>query len=160
AKILVLLRDPVQRAYSHYQMGVRKGFERRSFDEILEIGMASLEEHPGGFDPGPHATRAQRGPHTYLSRGLYADQLAPWMEAFGDRLMVLFTQDVKQRPQETYDQVLAFLGLPAHELEQELKLTVQSYEPIPKKAEKRLRSFYKGPDERLAALLGRPVPWQ
>jgi lipopolysaccharide transport system ATP-binding protein len=65
ARLIALLRNPVDRAYSHYQMEVRRGKEARSFEEATEEEMTSAEGEGNTVDVR----------YAYLRRGLYAEQL-------------------------------------------------------------------------------------
>src|SRR5215208_2847138 len=65
ARLIALLRNPVDRAYSHYQMEVRRGKEARSFEDATQEEMTSAKGEGNTVDV----------PHAYLRRGLYAEQL-------------------------------------------------------------------------------------
>ena len=80
AKILIVLRDPVERAYSHYRNDVREGMERRSFLEALA---AEQRDGPGGWGVSS----------LYMDCGRYAEQLTRYVDRFGDRVKVLFFED-------------------------------------------------------------------
>ncbi len=101
ARLIVLLRNPVDRAYSDYQQRLRKGREHRTFEEAI------------GFEG---ARKAQTPSSNYLSRGIYVDKLLRWSEFFGDeQMLVLKSEDFFERPVETLKIVLDFLGLPEWE---------------------------------------------
>ena len=90
ARLIALLRNPIDRAYSHYQMQVKRGTEPRTFEEAIE------QQHS-----------------SYMSRGIYVDQLLRWFEFFGkEQMLILKSEDFFERPVETLKVVLAFLDLP------------------------------------------------
>jgi len=100
AKFLVLLRDPVARAWSHYQHLARREFEDQPFERALE-----LEEERMRQDR--HAWRG------YFGDGLYTRPLASWFAAFPrERFLVLLTHDLQARPAEVLAEVCRFLGIP------------------------------------------------
>jgi hypothetical protein len=112
-KLLVLLRDPVARAWSHRHM-VRLGLEPLSFADAIaaEPGRLSGEVERLAADPGYDAVRYRR--YSYLARGAYAEQLRQWLGQFpADRFLVLRSERLLADPADGYARVLAFLGLPA-----------------------------------------------
>jgi lipopolysaccharide transport system ATP-binding protein len=106
ARLIALLRNPVDRAYSHYQMEVRRGKEARSFEEATEEEMTSAEGEGNPVDV----------PHAYLRRGLYAEQLERFsFFANRDRLLVVKSENLFTHRLEVLERVLTFLGLPPFE---------------------------------------------
>lgn len=90
ARLIALLRNPIDRAFSHYQMQVKRGTEPRTFEEAIEQQDSS-----------------------YMSRGIYVDQLLRWFEFFGkEQMLILKSEDFFERPVETLKVVLTFLDLP------------------------------------------------
>ena len=115
--VVALVRDPVDRAYSHYQHEVALGREPLSFEEAL----AAEEERTRGeverLTADPRAFGRAWWDHTYAARGRYAEQLERWLAAFpGEQLLVVTTEELGERPAKTYATILAFLGAAAHTL--------------------------------------------
>jgi len=98
ARILIMLRDPVDRAYSQYWNDVREGIERRSFlDALLEEQRSA----PGGW--GVSAL--------HIDCGRYADQVQRYLDHFGARVHVLFFEDFVRHEASTIADVHSFLGV-------------------------------------------------
>ena len=90
ARLIALLRNPIDRAFSHYQMQVKRGTEPLTFEEAIE------QEHS-----------------SYVSRGIYVKQLLRWFEFFSkEQMLILKSEDFFERPVETFKVVLNFLYLP------------------------------------------------
>jgi hypothetical protein len=112
ARFVVLLRDPVRRAYSHYRHMVRLGLDALPFDAAL----ASEEERIAS-----DVTSLERDPlffcrsllrFSYATRGRYADQMARWFAAFDpSRFLILRSEDLFADPGRAVDEVTAFLGV-------------------------------------------------
>jgi hypothetical protein len=98
ARILIMLRDPVERAYSQYWNDVREGLERRSFLDALKEEQRSA--------PGAWGVTS-----LYIECGLYADQVSRYLERFGDRVHVLFFEEFIEDEARAIAEVHAFLGL-------------------------------------------------
>jgi hypothetical protein len=111
ARLIVLVRNPVDRAYSHYHHEVALGREPLSFEEALAAedertaGEAErLASEPGYFS---HAWWN----YTYRARGRYAEQLERWLDFFPrERLLILSSEELLDEPGRTHAHVLQFLG--------------------------------------------------
>jgi hypothetical protein len=77
-KPIVLLRNPVDRAYSHYNMEVRKEREPLSFEKALASEEKRLEGETEALLSGKALTSYNHRRFTYRARGLYYDQLERW----------------------------------------------------------------------------------
>jgi hypothetical protein len=98
-RFLVILRDPVKRAWSHYLHRCRAGVETETFERALELEPTRLS--------------AGKPPWTaYFRDGLYARQLRVWFEVFPrEHFLVLLTQDLAERPNAVARQAFAFLDV-------------------------------------------------
>jgi hypothetical protein len=151
ARAVVLLRDPVERAWSHWRERTRRGAETLSFEDALAV-------EPERLASAPPAARANVA---YRAQGCYADLLPDWQEAFGDRLLVLFAEDLYRDPSATYAQVLTFLGLEPMHLERYEAWNHQpTTDPMDPTTRASLRAFYAPFDDRLEGMLGRALPWR
>lgn len=113
AKLIALLRNPVDRAYSHYRRYIHLGWEALPFDEVSaneeqRLRTACASGAAVGDDP-----RDVVGRSSYLARGIYADQLRRWLCLFPrEQLLVLRSEDFYANPAQSLKQTLAFLGVP------------------------------------------------
>ena len=114
-----MLRDPVDRAYSHYLHMVRLGFESLGFEDALraEESRISGDMRKMASDPDYHAIESALR-YSYVERGKYAMQLQHWFKYF-DRSNVLLIQSEEffREPGATFRRVVDWLGLPAWEPE-------------------------------------------
>ncbi len=114
AAIVVLVRDPIERAWSQYQLNRRTGREDLTFVDALA---AEGERLHGLRPPRRDRHRLPHRDHSYAARGRYLDQLDRWSAAVGpERLLVLGSAELFARPDEVHRRVLAHLGLPDHPL--------------------------------------------
>ena len=147
ARAVVLLRDPVQRAWSHWRERTRRGLETLSFEDAL----AAEDERLGTLSSAARANVA------YRAQGCYADFLPAWQAAFGDRLLVVFAEDLFADPGGTYARVVAFLGLEPFALASyEAWNRHPSPDAMDPATRASLEAFYEPYDARLADLLGEP----
>lgn len=159
ARLIVLLRNPVDRAYSHYHQAVRRSLETRSFEEAVEVEQALLVE--GGNEPSAH----RRSPGTshdsnLLAKGLYADQLLRWSKYFDkQQLLVLKSEDFFKRTPDTMGLVQEFLGLPYRELDLPPPKTGDRYEPMDLSIRQRLEAYFEPHNRKLYEYLGVDFGW-
>lgn len=166
-KLVALLRDPVERAYSHYQMMVRTGREKLAFEDALAAEPERLagaeealaKERPAVGKQG-HRAHHQHRHRAYAGRGLYAEQLERWFQHFTrEQVLVLRTEDMLVRPGEIYAETLQFLGLRPYRLDDFVTRNQASYASIDPAVRRRLEERFAEPNARLARLLGRDFEW-
>lgn len=163
-KLVVLVRDPVERAYSQHHHEVARGFEReRDFGNALALEPARLhrQEERLAQDPGYYSFAHQH--HAYRARGEYARYLGGMAQHVGrDRIHVVESERFFTHPDEVYDEVLTFLGLPTHldrpEFERHNARPRQSDMEPGIRAE--LTAHYAPQDEALSRWLGRMPVWR
>jgi len=160
ARLIAILRNPVDRAFSQYQHEVALGREELSFDEALaredERMRGEIERMLG--DPAYFSYAWWN--HTYAARGRYAEQLERWFEVFPrDRLPVLLTDELAADAAGTYLRVLDFLRVDTHGLDSYPKVFERDYGAMESAARAQLEREFAEPNRRLAALLGRGLPW-
>jgi hypothetical protein len=118
ARLIALLRNPVDRAYSHYQMGVRRGYEHLKFEEAIEAEEARLQGERDRMLEDERYDSFEHQRFSYLSRGIYVDQLVRWSEFFSkEQMLVLQSEEFFEHPQAILKVVLTFLDLPHWEPE-------------------------------------------
>jgi hypothetical protein len=161
-KLIAVLRDPVDRAYSQYRMQVR-GFgleETGSFEEALELETAELpaQLERAGADPSYVSPDGFR--RSYVARGLYAQQLERWLGLFPrDRLLVLASEDLRRDPRASMEIVADFLGVPRFDDATYGLRSVAEHEPVPPALRERLAQAFEPHNRRLEELLGREFDW-
>ena len=159
-KLVVLLRNPMHRAYSHYQMEFKKGYETLSFDEAISAESERLAyeaEHAGEEDTWKSFHHRH---HSYLSRGNYVDQLTRWMKYTDEqRLLILRTEDFWVDPTSTYQRVVQFLDLPRWELQDYRSSHISQYAKMDRAIRRRLTQYFRPQNQRLYDLLGRDFGW-
>jgi hypothetical protein len=157
ARLIALLRNPVDRAFSHYQHNVGNGLEDLGFEEALEA-----EESRLAGDPGYSGAAHRR--YSYVARGMYEPQLARWLDRY-DRsaLKVLVSEEFFADPAGSFAGVLRFLRLREFDLPSYQAYTRRGRwdgPPLSPETRRRLQEVFREPNRRLEALLGRSLPWE
>jgi Sulfotransferase domain len=171
ARLIALLRNPVERAYSDYQMEVSKGRGTRTFEEAIgltDVAVRTKRARALGADGEASEHDDHVGPDersSYLSRSVYVDQLLRWSAFFPrEQLLVLKSEDFFERPNEILKTTFEYLGVPEWEPE--------ASEILPKKRNKgtyeqgmsqatrrRLEEYFEPHNRRLYDFLGVDLGW-
>lgn len=162
AKLIVMLRNPVDRTYSAYHHRRRRpGAEPLPFEEALERETERVGDEYRRLATDPKFVSYPWRLYSYLSWGRYADYLEPWIRIFGrDQLLILLNEDLAADPDRVMAQVHAFLGLPSVPLDDYPRLNVGRYDtPLDSRVRERLTAHFAPHNKRLAALLGRDPGW-
>ncbi len=160
-KLLVLLRDPVDRAFSQYAYSVTAGCEMESFERAIELEESRLAGEAEKIMADPAYDSLSHRHHSYRTRGQYIDQLERLEELFGrERIHVVVSNDFWADPVPIYRGVLEFLGLPEAG-DPDFKHLNARPRPAPMTDSVRaaLEEHYRPYDERLAKWLGRVPSW-
>jgi Sulfotransferase domain len=186
-KMIVLLRNPVDRAFSQYNMQYhrdlhnshnRRGFA--SFEDyvdmdiqvLTDVGVLSNKSNSNVLDDdyfsskeliSAWSTYTKLGLNSPVGRGLYAIQLAHWLQAFKATgkdpkvdLLVLQSEHMKNDTRATYKQVVDFLELPPHTLPEFGKIHTTTYRvrTIEEATRFRLEILFRPYNQYLERLLG------
>lgn len=146
-RFIVILRDPVARAYSHYWDAVAQGRETLGFEEAL-AEEAKRIENPGLASAGTLTFH-------YVSAGLYARQLQRYFSQFDrNRLLILFQDDLAANARKVMQEVVEFLALSPAVLDLEGRHNTAG---MPRS---RLLQHLTQHPNRLRHLLGKAVPYR
>ncbi len=151
-KLIFLLRNPVDRAYSNYLWSRQNGLETETFERALALE----EQRERGLVPRLRYAR----PHAYFSRGLYAKHLASFFRRFPrSQMLVLRHEDVAVRPESVAADFHRFLGIAelpetAFALGRINAAESAQREPLPRSLRRRLAERYRAVNANLATLLG------
>jgi hypothetical protein len=160
ARLIVLLRDPVRRAYSSYWHQRDKGRETLSFEDATAAESARAWPAHARLADGTLDCSREHQHFSYLARGRYAEQLERWFESFPrEQFLILCFEDLARDPLGTLNTTLGFLGLPpAGAVSLEARHT-RKYPPMSDGTAARLRDYFEPHNRRLEALLGRAMGW-
>ena len=160
-KLLVLVRDPVERAYSAYAHELARGFETETFERALELEPERLRGEAERIARNPAYLSHAHQHQAYRARGQYSEQLERLERTFGsERIHVVDSGDFFTKPEPEYDAVLDFLGLRNHgypEFEQHNARPRAQMSPV-LRAE--LSTYFEPFDQRLTRWLGKVPSWR
>jgi hypothetical protein len=112
-KIVAMVRDPVERAFSAYKHEFARGFETEPLERALALEDERVEPELARMMADPHYQSDVYRHQAYRRRGRYAEQLQPFVDALGrERVHVVQSELFFTEPVEEYSRLLRFLDLP------------------------------------------------
>ena len=155
-KLIVILRNPIDRAFSNYKMHQYKykyKLNNQTFDDVINKELR--------FRLNENKTFRSMGSH-YLQRGLYYDQIIELKKWFPDQnILILLTEDMAKKPLNVFNNICKFLNV--DEMNDDKKLDKynvnRSKKNISPKTYKKLVEFYKDDVKKLEKLLNRKLNW-
>lgn len=158
AKIIAVLRNPVDRAYSNYYLGVRSGNEKRTFEDVVNSELKII--HDSADMPKDNNYFEQIVGKLYLARGFYAEQIQIWMNKFPkEQLLIISSEDLATKTDDTLATIFGFLGLPNRRIKDLTKRNEAKYPPMNSATRKILADYFRPYNEKLYSLLGYRFDW-
>ena len=152
AKLIVLLRNPVDRAISQFYRLTGLNWEARSLDRVISDEIERLNQNPEyiiGEEPG-----------NYLARGRYIEFIKNWRNFFPpEQLLILKSEDFYAGAAATVKQVLEFLDLPEYQLSEYQNANPGSYQPVNESIRDWLRDYFRPYNQQLEEYLSTNFNW-
>lgn len=159
-RLVAILRDPAERAYSHYRHEVEAGREWLSFGAALEAETTRTAEETVRLDATPSYRSEAHQRFSYVARGRYAEQIARWLEWFPrEQLLVVSAEQLYSDPQTALEPVYRHLGLePGPSFDARIHNRSRG-EGGEEASMERLRDYFRPYNRRLYDLVGTDFGW-
>ena len=157
-KLIAVLRNPVDKTYSHYTMSTVEANERRLFEDIItnEIGEFKKTKYDDKND-SYFSTIVER---SYLARSFYLEQLNIWFKLFPKKqILIIKSEDLANRTTEVVKDIFNFLMLPEYKIKNVSKHSVSDYSKMNSSTRKTLVEFFKPYNKKLYEFLDRDFGW-
>lgn len=160
-KIVAMVRDPVERAYSAYKHELARGFETESFDKALELEAERVEPELARMLADPAYESQVYRHQAYRRRGHYAEQLQVFADLLGPtQVHVVESERFFTEPAAEYTSLLEFLELPTVLPASFDQFNARPGTPLEPVLEAELRAHFEPHDEALEKFLGRTPGWR
>ena len=151
-KLIVILRNPVDRAYSNYNLAVRENNEKLTFEEAIGEEIEFLSKN--SFRETVDRFRS------YLTKGMYVNQIKPWLDIFSrEQLHFLSTEQMKNEPCETLDIVFKFLSIPSYDIKNLQERKLANYKQMNENTREQLIKYYKSYNEEFFKIINQKFEW-
>src|SRR5579859_7884576 len=161
-RLIVLLRNPIDRAYSQYQHQTRQnGVEPLTFEEALDCEEKRLAGEAERLLKDEKYFSFNHRHYSYLARSKYIEQLPAWMNLFPrEQFLILRSEDIFTDPVSIVRQTLEFLNLPTVGMRTDYKpFNDASYTKMAPATRARLVEYFKPYNARLYEFLDRDFEW-
>ena len=163
-KLIIQLRNPVSRAYSHYYHELNGGHEKLSFEDAINQEEERIGQETKKLALDERYVSYNHRHYSYLARGRYVDQLKVWMELFPrEQILILKSEDFYADPSNGLKQALDFIQLPSMGIKEKKEEYEQLNTTKPPKMDaqmkKRLRAYFEPHNARLYEYLGMDFGW-
>lgn len=159
-RLIVSLRNPVDRAWSHYRERVGGGTETLSFADALHAEESRLRGEAERIRlESPRYESFHHNFSSYLARGRYAEHLGTFLDLFGDRLLILRAEDYYVDEIGELRRIADFLGLAPYPPQPVRRYNEMPKSSIPADDREFLVDYYRPHVRELEAMLGRRMHW-
>ncbi len=160
-KLVAILRDPVERAYSHFRHSVREGYESLEFEAALKQESSRIDgEKDRELTDTAYVSEALRK-FSYMDRGLYSEQIGRWLQHYNrEELLLLRSEDLFEQPSRTFARLLEFVGLrPWAPAVFEVHNATKNASKIPADLRAEMRRHFEASNAELADRYGDELQW-
>lgn len=157
-KLIILLRNPIFRSFSYYQMQIKGGEEQRSFAEVISSEIKYIKKFLSSGEVDSDYWQTEKG---CLLFSLYFYFIEKWMAIFPrEQFLILRSEDFYANPVATLTQVFEFLGVPDYPLAEYPNYNPGSYNPLSDDLRQTLAEFFRPHNQKLEEYLGIKFNWE
>ena len=151
-KIISIFRNPIDRAYSNYNLGLRAKTEELEFEDAIDDEINFLRKHT--FRESIDRRRS------YISKGMYEKQIEMWFNVFPrEQIHILSTEDMQKYPKDTLQKIFGFLELKEYNIKNPQRQKHANYEKMNEETRKKLLKFYKPHNEKFFEVVQKRFDW-
>ena len=162
AKFIILLRNPIDRAYSQHTRVSGTGRDPLTFEEAIEKEEERTKPEFKKMEENEMYWSGDYFRFSYLSRGIYVDKLERWFSVFPkEQFLIIQSEEFFKNTSNVYREVLQFLDLSNWEPNEYVQYKKREYKQPKMNPEtrKKLVEYFKPHNERLYEFLGRRFDW-
>jgi len=160
-RLIVLMRDPIERAWSAYKHESARGYEDQPFEVALDLEPSRLDGEVERLVADPSYRSHSHQHQAYVTRGRYADQIRRLhRHVDADRVLLVESERFFADPAPTYLSVLDFLGLPRWTPPSFPQMNSRPGAAMATSTRRWLTQQFEEPDAQLAELLGSAPAWR
>ena len=151
-KIIAIFRNPIDRAYSNYNLGLRMNSEELTFEDAIEEEIEFLDNH--SFLQSVNRKRS------YISKGFYENQIKLWFDIFPRKqIHLLSTEDMHDEPQKTLSDIFKFLEISDYKIQNPQNQKAAEYKKMKEDTRRRLLKLYRPYNEKFFQMINHRFNW-
>ncbi len=153
-KLIVVLRNPIDRALSHYYMCIRQNRDKRSLETAILSGLEVMNKKSYLNSSNDFKISS------YLKRSQYIESISRWMKLFPkQQFLIIKSEDFFTETDTTVNQVFQFLGVQPYQLQAYANKSKGSYPPISQSIRQTLNDYFRPFNQQLEEYLDRKFDW-
>ncbi len=157
-KIIAVLRNPVDRTYSHYNLAVRDKTVLGSFEEVIEKDMKELEKSKSIQKNDDYFNNTVQ--KSFLARSFYAEQLENWFDVFDKKnILIISSENLAEKTQETMNSIFDFLNIENQVIPDLQKINVGKYPKMKEETREILEKYFFDYNENLFNKIEKHFNW-
>jgi len=157
-KLIAILRNPIDRAYSEFQDWASRESNPPSFETVVENELNIQRKYPSLITEENFKVFNQKNSH--LLKGVYVDQLKIWRGLFPkEQIFTLSTENLNSEPTVELKSVFQYLNLPDYTIKNPQHKKQKKYGHMNPQTRKLLKEFFKPHNQRLFNLIGKKFEW-
>ncbi len=163
AKFLIILRNPIDRTYSHYNYNVIRNKENRTFEEAIFEEWKKTKNEFLKMQNDPHYYSDHYFRYAYLDRSIYVDKIKQWFSVFPkEQFFIIENNELARNTSKVFDNIIRFLNLSPWKLGEFKKILVSKYKQpkIDQNTKNKLYKFFKPHNDELYDLLNVKYDWE
>jgi hypothetical protein len=161
AKLILMLRNPVDRAYSHYQHALRMKRESLSFEEAVKKEPERIRDTWKRMLGDENYYNLNIALYAYLKTGLYIDQVRVLMSYFSkEQVLIIKNEDFDANPAAVVKRVLKFLGVDVQKQLDYSRRNTGEYRDMDARVRKNLIDYFRPYNQQLYQFLGVNLDWE
>ncbi|MBE9123721.1 Wzt carbohydrate-binding domain-containing protein [Tychonema sp. LEGE 07199] len=159
-KLIVMLRNPVKRAWMHYHSEVALGCEKLDFEKAIASEGDRLKGEIEKIQADESYYSFNHQHYSYLSRGIYVEQIKNWLDYFPrEQLLILKSENFYANTGKVFSEVLNFLNVGTSAIKEYEINHVEDYSQMPAEIEQELTNYFKPYNQELSDLLKEDFTW-
>jgi hypothetical protein len=160
-RVVVMVREPVERAYSAHKHELQRGFETEEFEQAVALEEERTAGEAERIVADPSYVSFHHRHHSYLARSRYSEQIDRYIDALGpDRVYIVDADVFFADPAAEFERLRSWLGLPEWAPSKVEQWNAQPRTPMTPELRERLDRYFEPYDARLAEQMGRAPSWR
>jgi hypothetical protein len=160
-RVVVMVREPVERAYSAHRHELNRGFETEEFEAAVDLEEQRTSGEAERMIADPSYVSFDHRHHSYLARSRYSEQIDRYIDVLGrDRVYVVDADVFFADPAGEFERLRSWLGLPEWRPTKVEQWNAQPRTPMRPELRERLERYFEPYDARLAEQMGRAPSWR
>ena len=157
-KLILVLRNPVDRTYSHYQHATRRGMKTKiPFRDLLDRDLKTYEQIKN--DDNEYFKNFVL--NSYIGPSIYVRLVKEWLKYFRlEQLLIFSTEELAKNPREVFSRIFGFLNIKEEEINTESRQNVGGYDAsLDSDLRQRLIDFFRPHNEELFNTINQRFDW-